>query len=188
MDTKIAAVEVINLVRPIVAITRYIIFSAHALHEHPEYRQKLRNNDSLYELFIHEVRRFYPFFPFTSAKVRKTFDWNGVNFPKGSMVLLDIYGTNHDEKTWTDPGKFIAERFSDWNGSPYNFIPQGGGSHNLNHRCPGEWITIKLSKIALRFLVKKMDYTVPEQDLRIDLGRIPAIPESRFRIAMVKKR
>ena len=108
-------------------------------------------------------------------------------FRKVGGVLLDLYATNHDERIWANPSVFYAERFSDWDGSPFNFIPQGGGDHYHNHRCAGEWITIGITKVALELLVKEMEYQVPEQNLKVDLSRIPAIPKSRFRIKNVKQ-
>ena len=185
LDKRIVAVEILNLIRPIVAIARYITFAALALHEHPEYSEKLKDNPELQEQFVHEVRRYYPFFPFMAARVRKTFKHRGMKFKKGRMVLLDIYATNHHEKTWKDPHKFYPERFSDWDDNIFNFIPRGGGNHDAHHRCAGEWITIRLTKAALVLLNENMEYNVPEQDLTIDMNRIPAIPRSRFRIKPV---
>lgn len=71
---------------------------------------------------------------------------------------------------------FRPERFSHWEGSAFTFITQGGGDHYSDHRCAGEWITIALMKTAVRLLTTAMRYDVPEQDLRIELSRIPAIP------------
>lgn len=188
LDKRVVAVEILNLLRPIVAIARYITFSALALHQYPQYVKRIRNDeDNLSHLFVQEVRRFYPFFPFVAAKVKQDFEWRGQTFPKGRRVLLDLYATNHDSRVWTNPSAFYAERFLDWDGSPFNFIPQGGGDHDNNHRCAGEWITIGITKLAVEFLVKEVDYDVPEQNLEIKLSRIPAIPESRFRIQNVQK-
>lgn len=75
----------------------------------------------------------------------------------------------------------------EWNGSAFNFIPQGAGDHDVTHRCAGEWITIELLKTAVRLLTTGTRYTVPEQDLSIDLGRIPAAPVSGFVIREMKK-
>jgi fatty-acid peroxygenase len=187
LDTKVAAVELINLLRPTVAVARFVIFAALALHEHPEYRQKLQaGGDDELELFVQEVRRFYPFFPFVGGRVRNEFDWRGHHFAKGTWVLLDLYGTNHDARLWEEPSAFRPERFSRWDGSAFNFIPQGGGDHHTGHRCPGEWITIALVKRAVHLLTTAMRYDVPEQDLRIDLSRMPAIPKSRFVIKHVR--
>jgi hypothetical protein len=46
----------------------FVTFVALALYEHPEWRQKLqaRGGDDR-ELFVHEVRRYYPFFRFVRA-------------------------------------------------------------------------------------------------------------------------
>ncbi len=82
---------------------------------------------------------------------------------------------------------FWPERFEKWDESPYNFIPQGGGDYHQNHRCPGEWITIDLMKIAVDMLVNQMKFSFPEQDTSISLTRIPAIPESRIIISDVRK-
>lgn len=188
LSPHIAAVEVLNVIRPIVAVGVYITFVAHALHHHPDCRSKLEaGEDGSYpELFVQEVRRFYPFFPAVAALVRSDFDWMGYRFPSGRRVILDLYGTNHDARTWDSPEAFRPERFREWDGSPFNFVPQGGGDHNANHRCAGEWITIELMKQASDVLTRRIRYQVPEQDLRIDYSRLPALPQSRFIISRVR--
>lgn len=181
LDTKVAAVEIINLLRPTVAVARYITFSALALHDHPESREWLAAGDEdRLECFVQEVRRFYPFFPLIGGNVIEPFDWRGRHFAKGDWVLLDMFGTNHDPRIWEEPQRFLPERFRRWNGSAYNFIPQGGGDVQFTHRCPGEATTIELTKMAVRMLTMSMRYQVPRQDLRISLSRMPAIPASRF--------
>lgn len=187
LNPRVAAVEVLNVVRPTVAVSVYITFIAHALHQYPECRAQLRSGAEDYaHLFVQEVRRFYPFFPSVMARVRHDFEWKGYAFPRGRRVILDLYGTDHDARTWAAPNEFRPERFRQWDGSPFNFIPQGGGDHYVHHRCAGEWITIDLMKAALVFLTKHMKYEVPEQDLRIDYSRMPALPRSRFVISNVE--
>jgi fatty-acid peroxygenase len=186
LDTRIAAVELINVIRPYVAIAYYVAFSALALHEHPEYREKLRNGDDRdVKMFVQEVRRFYPFAPLLGAIVRKDFNWRGHHFKKGRMVLLDIYGPLHDAKLWEEPYEFRPERFMEWKGSPFDFVPQGGGDHEMGHRCAGEWITIGAMQVSLQFLTA-MEYEVPAQDLGFSLSRIPTFPRSGFVIKNVK--
>lgn len=64
LSPHVAAVELLNVLRPTVAVAVYITFAAHALHEHPECRQNLEAGDDRYaELFVQEVRRFYPSSP-----------------------------------------------------------------------------------------------------------------------------
>lgn len=187
LDKKVAAVELINVLRPVVAVARFVTFAALALHEHPECRHKLEADDDYLELFVQEVRRFYPFFPFVGGRAKTEFDWRGRHFAKGAWVILDLYGTNHDARIWEEPEEFRPERFRRWDGGAFDFIPQGGGDHHEGHRCAGEWITIELMKVALNSLTRSMQYDVPEQDLRISLSRMPAIPESRFVISNVRR-
>lgn len=188
LDTDVATVELINVLRPTVAIARFITFAALALHEHPECRRDLADgDDAALQRFVQEVRRFYPFFPFIGGRVRAPFDWREHHFAKDTWVILDLYGTNHDARIWEEPEAFRPERFRHWDGSAFNFIAQGGGNHYTGHRCAGEWVTIELMKVAVRLLITAMHYDVPEQDLRIRLSRMPAIPNSRFVIRNVRR-
>lgn len=176
-----AAVELINIMRPTVAVARFIAFEAHALYHYPKSRRLIEaGTDAETELFVQEVRRFYPFFPFTGGRVREPFTWQGHDFTPGTWVMLDVYGTDRDPRLWENPDAFQPERFRRWNGSAFNFIPQGAGDHFTTHRCAGEWITIALLKQATMSLVNGMAYTVPEQDLDISLRIMPALPQSGF--------
>ncbi|MFB4261758.1 cytochrome P450 [Shouchella clausii] len=186
MDAQTAAVEIINILRPIVAISIYICFTALAVHQHPQEREKLGSDEEKLQHFVQEVRRFYPFFPFVPARPIKDFTWNGYPFKKGTLVLLDLYGTNHHPQLWDNPEQFRPDRFATWNKSPFAFIPQGGGDRNTGHRCAGEWITIEIMKESLDFLVNRIDYTVPEQDLRFRFNEMPALPHSQFVMTNVR--
>jgi len=186
LSPQIAAVEVLNILRPVVAVSVYITFVALALHEYPSCRRELESDqqEEYASQFVQEVRRFYPFFPAVAAKVRHDFHWRGYHFPKGRRVLLDLHGTNHDPRLWKDPKTFRPERFGGRAAleeqDAFAPIPQGGGDHHVNHRCPGEWITLDLMKGAARFLASQLNYEVPEQDLQVDETRLPALPKSRF--------
>jgi fatty-acid peroxygenase len=187
LTPRIAAVELLNLIRPIVAISVFIVLAAHAMHEHAEARTRIREGDEGFlERFVLEVRRYYPFFPAVVARVLEDFEWRGYRFPAGCRVMLDVYGTNHDDRTWHDPEAFEPDRFRSWDRSAYNFIAQGGGDHYLDHRCAGEWITIEIMKTASRFLAKEIEYEIPQQDLRIDFHRLPALPIDRFVMSNVR--
>ncbi|ABE49710.1 cytochrome P450 [Methylobacillus flagellatus] len=186
LPLQVAAVELINILRPTVAIAQLAVFCALALHSFPACRQKLQQGDEDYlGWFVLEVRRFYPFFPFLAAVVREDFRWQNLEFKRGQRVLLDIYGTHRDPALWQDPAQFIPERFKDWDGNSFGLIANGGATYEYHHRCPGEWITIALMKAITRMLVHEIEYTVPAQDLRLDLSRIPALPESGFIIQPV---
>lgn len=187
LDAHMAAIELINVLRPIVAISNYIAFTALALYEYPEYKSKLKEETEMtLEMFVQEVRRYYPFTPFLGARVRKNFNWNNYNFRKGQLALLDIYGINHDPRLWDNPSLFRPERFKDWQGAPFDFVPQGGGDPAQGHRCPGEGIVTEIMKATLHFLLYDFEYEVPEQDLSYSLIRIPSLPESGFILKPLK--
>ena len=135
---------------------------------------------------VNEVRRFYQFFPAAVARVRTAFRWEDFEFTEGARVMLDIYGTNHDERSWAEPNQFRPERFVGWIGDPYSLIPQGAGDVATGHRCPGEALTIELMKSATRLLTRALAYDVPLQDLSISLSRIPALPASKFLVERVR--
>ncbi|MDG4827758.1 cytochrome P450 [Solwaraspora sp. WMMD1047] len=186
LEPRIAAVEVLNILRPTVAIDRFVTFTAVALHAYPHQWAGLAGDERAEELFVQEVRRCYPFFPAVPGRVRTAFRWREFDFPRGRRVLLDLYGTNHDPRTWPEPDRFRPQRFRDWDGDPFSLIPQGGGEHHVGHRCAGEWLTIELMRRALRLLTGAMRYDVPAQDLTVPTSRIPALPSSGFVISDVR--
>ena len=102
LDVKVAAVELINVLRPTVANARYATFAALALHDHPAWREQLATSDGELEAFVNEVRRFYPFIPFIAGRVLQPFEWRGHRFAPNDWALIDIYGTNRDARTWGD--------------------------------------------------------------------------------------
>lgn len=57
-------------------------------------------------------------------KAKSSFTWNGYAFHEGTLVLLDIYGTNHDPNIWVNPDEFQPERFAQWQDDQFSFIPQ----------------------------------------------------------------
>ncbi|HAZ36281.1 MAG TPA: cytochrome P450 [Clostridiaceae bacterium] len=186
-DTQTAAVELINVIRPIIAVSFFITFTALALNEHPKCKEKLLSGDNNeLDMFVQEVRRYYPFVPYLGARVRKDFIWNQCEFKKGMLVLLDVYGTNHDSQIWENPYEFKPERFKERKSNLYNFIPQGGGDAAKGHRCPGEDITVEIMKISLNFLVNNMEYEVPAQDLSYSLSKMPTLPKSGFIMSNIK--
>lgn len=183
MSPRIAAVELLNVLRPTVATAVYITFVAHALDAHPAWRKRLAQGDGVEDkAFIEEVRRSYPFFPAVTAIVREDFQWHGHQFPKGRRVLLDLYGTNHDPQAWEQPERFDPQRFLGDDPDPFAFVPQGGGDPAVHHRCPGEPVSTRLMGVALDQLARHMTYTPLEPATPVDYGRLPALPDGGYRL------
>ncbi|GIQ67199.1 cytochrome P450 [Xylanibacillus composti] len=189
LEPQMAAIELINVLRPIVAIANFITYTAVALHEHPQHGAALRSaSGKELEMFVQEVRRYYPFAPFLGARVRHDFTWRNCEFKQGTLVLLDVYGTNRDASLWEEPESFNPERFRNWSGSLFAFIPQGGGEPERTHRCPGEGITVEVMKATLVFLADHIRYEVPDQDMSYRLDRLPAKPESGFVMSRIRRK
>ncbi|GAA1421712.1 fatty-acid peroxygenase [Streptomyces thermospinosisporus] len=186
LDEKTAAVELLNVVRPAAAVAWFVAFLAHALHRHPEHRVPLGDGDAAFAtVFTHEVRRFYPFVPFLGGLAARDLMWRGEWVPAGGLVLLDVYGQNHDELLWGDPYAFRPRRFLGRPAGRDELIPQGGGDPATGHRCPGEGLTVGVLE-ALAARLARMEYTVPEQNLTIPLHRVPTRPRSGLLMADVR--
>jgi fatty-acid peroxygenase len=189
LDAGIAAIELLNVLRPTVAVANFITFAALALHEHRPWGERFASgNDEDLRPFSQEVRRYYPFFPVVGGRARDRFEWHGHAFEKGQWVLLDLYGTNHDARLCHEPKSFRPERFRAWNDEPNTFIPQGAGHVETGHRCPGEEITVRLVEESVRFLTRDISYFVPPQRLGYRLSQLPALPQSGFQINRVAPR
>jgi len=131
--------------------------------------------------FAQEVRRCAPFFPVIGGRALRPVQWRGIDFPAGSWVMLDLFATNRDERLWADPLAFRPERFRA-PGAEHAVVAQGGGDYADGHRCPGEPATVELIEAAVQAVVRT-DHRVPPQDLRVNLGRFPALPASGYLMA-----
>ncbi|MCL5050852.1 MAG: cytochrome P450 [Firmicutes bacterium] len=180
LSDQVVAVEVLNLLRPTVANAVWMAFAASALHQYPQAAATLQHGEShATQRFGQEVRRYYPFFPFTVAKVRHNFSWNEMLFAQDTLTLLDIYGTHHHPDEWHQPHQFNPQRYLSEKTSSFNFLAQGGGDYDQGHRCAGEWVTQIILAQTIDFLRHELDYQLPEQDLSYSFSQIPALPKSR---------
>ena len=182
LDERTAAVELLNVVRPSVAVAWFVAFAGLALHEHPAWRERIAAGsgeelDRDLEAFAHEVRRLYPFAPLIGARAARDLVWRGHGIPEGRLVLLDLYGMDHDPQVYPQPDAFDPGRFAGRSPDAYTFVPQGGADPHTGHRCAGERVTVELLKSAVRALAG-VRWSVPPQDLSFPLSRMPTRPRS----------
>lgn len=174
LSPRVAAVELLNLLRPTVAVTWFVSFAAHALHRWPEHRPRLAEGDPAFATaFAHEIRRLYPFAPLVGGRAARDLEWRGHRVPAGGTVLLDLYGQNHDPRLFVDPYRFDPDRFLHRPPGEFDLVPQGGGDPATGHRCPGEPVVVALLR-DLGVRLARLDWTLPPQDLSIPLRRVPA--------------
>lgn len=171
LDT--AADELLNILRPTVAVAWFVTFAARALHDHPQWREPLEAQDAqVVRAFTQEVRRYFPFAPFLAAWPRREFVWRGHRFRPGTRVVLDLYGTDHDPAIWRSPGDFDPSRFTAWQPDAFELIPQGGGEPDDGHRCPGEPLAIALLEQAATVLARTPAH-LAAQRLTYPMSRFP---------------
>ncbi len=180
LHSRQVAREIINILRPTIAVSIYNVFVAHALALNPRCKEKILSDPIYLFHFVEEIRRLYPFFPSVVARAAKDFDFKGYHIPRGARLILDLFGTNRDPLVWRDPHAFQPERFLEEPVTASNLIPQGAGDHFRGHRCPGEKLTIALVSATADHLLKDLEYDLPEQNLAIDMSRVPALLRSGF--------
>lgn len=189
LDARTAGVELLNVLRPTVAVSWLGAFVPLALGATtPEQRSVLGSGAGDRErfAFAQEVRRTTPFVPALTARAVRDARVSGVPARSGDRLLLDVIGIDHHPARWPDPHRFVADRFLDHGAVPpplaFELVPQGGG-HVSGHRCPGESLTLRLLCETVRVLAgfdADLDGTIPS-------SRMPTLPAGidRVRLAPV---
>ncbi|GGK60012.1 cytochrome P450 [Ornithinimicrobium pekingense] len=197
LPDHIAGVELQNAIRPGIAVCRFAAFAALAMHEHPGWRERIftetvergsTTDGPLAVAFAEEVRRYYPFVPLLPAVARHDQEFEGEHLAEGDRVLIDIYGTNRDERHWSAPEAFDPERFLG-TGEVFAeyFVPQGGGRPETGHRCPGEMITVGLLAQTVAEL-SRLDAEVARDGLDWSVHRLPTAPRNGVLLSRVRRR
>ncbi len=180
LDDATAGVELLNILRPTVAVAWLGTFAALALDRYPEWQSAVARDDrGVRHAFAQEVRRTAPFAPALAARVRVPAVRRGVQLKPGDFVVLDLLSTNHDAARWPDPVRFDPSRFLEGDPGPYDLVPQGGGPRE-GHRCPGEALTLGILEETLGVLAA-VSFTVAS-DPSYDPRRIPALPRGGLRV------
>nr|AJD25256.1 cytochrome P450 CYP736A121 [Salvia miltiorrhiza] len=104
-------------------------------------------------MVVKETYRLHPVAPLLIphyAREESTVD--GYNIPKESRIIVNTYAIGRDPNAWTDPEKFLPERFVgsdiDVRGQHFQLLPFGSGRRG----CPG----IQLGLIQVRLIVSQL--------------------------------
>lgn len=87
---------------------------------------------------------------------------DGYDIPKESRVIVNVYAIGRDPNVWSDPEKFLPERFMgsdiDVRGQHFQLLPFGSGRRG----CPG----MQLGLIQVRLIVSQLmhcfDWQLPD--------------------------
>ncbi|AKT51606.1 cytochrome P450 [Arsenicicoccus sp. oral taxon 190] len=185
LDEHTAAVELQNVIRPTIAVSRFAAFAARALHENPWWTERIARESAERgtlvggreaTAFAEEVRRVYPFVPMLPSIARRDLTWQDQQIQAGDRIFIDIVGTNRDERHWDSPRTFDPRRFLDVDReSIEHFVPQGGGDVRTGHRCPGEKIAVGVLAITVAAM-SEPGLQVDPHNLAFDTTRLPTKP------------
>ena len=180
LPVDVAGVELLNILRPTVAVAWLGTFLARELATRPHESARLRAEPDAPVELGHEVRRTCPFVPALAGRARRSAEFDGVAIAEGDFVVLDVPATNVDPAGWNRPEEFRSERFRGVMPDPFGFVPQGGGDPATGHRCPGEPVTVAILAETARVLAG-VDYSLVG-DAGHDPARIPTLPRNGLRI------
>lgn len=94
---------------------------------------------------------------------------NGFHIPKKSRVMVNVWAVGRDPSAWTDPDKFIPERFVgstiDLRGRDFQLLPFGSGRRG----CPGMHLGLTVVHLVVAQLVHCFDWELPDNMLPTEL-------------------
>jgi len=187
LSDAVAAVELLNILRPTVAVAYFGAFAAHALDGCPQWRDRLAQGDpDDLRAFGHEVRRCYPFVPLLTGRLLRDYTWHGRRFKRRDFMVLDVIGTDQDPARWSDPTSFDPDRFVGREPNAYEYVPHGGGDPSHGHRCPGEPLAVGILEVTVRELARThfelapASHTVPQR-------RVPSLPPGAAELRHVRR-
>lgn len=200
LPAKMAGIELQNVLRPTIAVARFVAFAAKELHDRPEWRERIAAETAarggslvggpLAVAFAQEIRRTAFFVPMLPALAKVDIEHDGERIRAGQKVFIDVLGTNTDPESWERADQFDPERFLGADGQPVDyeaiatFIPQGGGDVETGHRCPGEKIAIAGLSGGIAALCDER-IAILGQGLQVNERRFPTKPASGGRIRAV---
>lgn len=182
LDPRTAGPELVNILRPTVAVAWLGTFAAGALHDAPEWRRRVTGGHLDAYAFAQEVRRTTPFVPALAGRAKSRRSVDGVEVRKGDRLILDVLGINHDRETWADPTSFRPDRFLLHEPGAFDMVPQGGG-HLSGHRCPGSRSPSACSSRPRALGATEYDVVSPREP---DRSRIPTLPPAGLVLSGVR--
>lgn len=105
----------------------------------------------------------------------------GYDIPKNSRIMVNVRAIGRDPSSWSDPEKFIPERFVgrdiDVRGQHFELIPFGSGRRG----CPG----LQLGLIQVQLIVAQLVHCF---DLKLPNGMLPEELDMTEEFALVVTR
>jgi len=94
---------------------------------------------------------------------------DGFDIPKGSRLLVNTWAIGRDREIWSEPEKFMPERFVgsniDLRGHNFQLLPFGSGRRS----CPGLQLGLTTVRLVLAQMVHCFDWKLPNGMMPNDL-------------------
>jgi cytochrome P450 len=106
---------------------------------------------------IQEALRLYPPFWMIDREAVADDQIGDIAIPRGSMVIVYVYGAHHAPRYWQNPENFDTERFTKANDklrTPFTYLPFGGGPRG----CIGGNYAMLQILMILSDLLRKYDF------------------------------
>ena len=99
-----------------------------------------------------ETLRLNPVLPAVGRHLTAPMAICGRDLPAGATAAACIYLAHRRPDSWTDPERFLPERFISGHASPYAFFPFGGGER----RCLGAAFALYEMKVVLAEVLRRV--------------------------------
>uniref|UniRef100_A0A0D9VRW4 Cytochrome P450 n=1 Tax=Leersia perrieri TaxID=77586 RepID=A0A0D9VRW4_9ORYZ len=116
------------------------------------------------EAIVKETLRLHPPAPLLLPRqAETTTEVGGYTVPKGTRVLVNVWAIGRDSKVWSEPDKFMPERFLqsevDLRGRNFEFTPFGSG----RRICPGLPLAVRMVHLMLASLLHRFEWSLPPE-------------------------
>ena len=110
----------------------------------------------------------YPAGPVVPHESSKECMVEGYHIPRGTLLLVNIWGIHNDPKVWKEPRKFLPQRLEvEIEGEKHGlrFFPFGSS----RRVCPGEGLAIQMVGLVLGSLIQCFDW-VKVGEVMVDMS------------------
>ncbi|XP_035662664.1 cytochrome P450 3A21-like [Branchiostoma floridae] len=131
---------------------------------------------SYLEMCVMETLRLYSLVPFLVRVAAEDVQLKDLTIPKGMGVSVPVVAIHYDPARWTDPRKFIPERFTKAERekrNPYDWLPFEAGPRN----CVGMRLALMELKVGVaKILMKYRVTTGPDTVVPVKLSKWQQFP------------
>ena len=122
------------------------------------------------DMAVKEALRLHPIVPLmVPHEATQDCVVSGYHIPRKTRLTINVWAIGRDPNAWTDPEKFLPERFEgsniDLRGQDFQLLPFGAGRRG----CPGLQLGLLMTKLVVAQLVHCFDWELPNGMLAMDL-------------------